>query len=190
MSTAALLQQRRHPIKWIPTRIVILCLSTRITISTSRAETALWDIVIMAGKTPRPPVQMPGHMTAHRGSCQLRLRRHAQRRELAKCSLGRQTHAPRRQYVVQLLMSLGESVVPSAVVRSTEMSVRYTRRAPNVLDKLSLEISVGVTGLIGANGAGKSALMRVIAGNLDPIAGQARGQLSLIREPARTGTTA
>ncbi|MEI2711979.1 MAG: ATP-binding cassette domain-containing protein [Nocardioides sp.] len=70
------------------------------------------------------------------------------------------------------------------------MSVRYTRRAPNVLDKLSLEISVGVTGLIGANGAGKSALMRVIAGNLDPIAGQARGQLSLIREPARTGTTA
>jgi ABC-2 type transport system ATP-binding protein len=45
-------------------------------------------------------------------------------------------------------------------------------RDKRAVSDISLELTPGVWGLLGANGAGKTTLMRMIAGNLQPDAGQ------------------
>jgi len=50
-----------------------------------------------------------------------------------------------------------------------------TKRYPRVtaLDQLSVEIGDGITGLVGANGAGKSTFLRILLGLVKPTSGQA-----------------
>jgi ABC-2 type transport system ATP-binding protein len=51
-----------------------------------------------------------------------------------------------------------------------------TKRYPRVtaLDALSVEIGDGVTGLVGANGAGKSTMLKILLGLVEPTSGSAR----------------
>jgi ABC-type branched-subunit amino acid transport system ATPase component len=53
------------------------------------------------------------------------------------------------------------------------------------LDRVSVELGVGVTGLIGPNGAGKTTLLNVLSGFVRPAAGRvvADGQTDLLRMP-------
>ena len=48
------------------------------------------------------------------------------------------------------------------------------------VNNISLELTPGVWGLLGANGAGKTNLMRMIAGIMQPSSGQVIYDLSLI----------
>ena len=47
------------------------------------------------------------------------------------------------------------------------------RYSPNVtaLDGLTLELEPGIIGLVGANGAGKSTMLKLLLGLLEPTAG-------------------
>src|SRR6266540_2260900 len=66
----------------------------------------------------------------------------------------------------------GASKVCRVPVIATEL---LTKRYPRVtaLDQLSVEIGDGITGLVGANGAGKSTFLRILLGLVKPTSGQA-----------------
>ena len=51
---------------------------------------------------------------------------------------------------------------------------RITKQYKNkiAVDRMSFELSEGVTGLLGANGAGKTTLMRMMSGILTPTGGE------------------
>ncbi len=64
---------------------------------------------------------------------------------------------------------------------------RLTKRFPGVtaLDALSLELEPGVIGLVGANGAGKSTMLKILLGLLPPTSGTA---MVMGLDTAREGT--
>ena len=70
----------------------------------------------------------------------------------------------------------GLSAVPVSV---NDVLKRYGRRT--VLDKVSLQVPTGITGLVGPNGAGKSTLLKAALG-LVPLVG---GNVLLFGEPLR-----
>jgi ABC-2 type transport system ATP-binding protein len=57
---------------------------------------------------------------------------------------------------------VGEAAAVTLPVRLDEVTKRYGRRT--VLDRVSLDVPQGITGLVGPNGAGKSTLVRAILG--------------------------
>ena len=57
------------------------------------------------------------------------------------------------------------------VIQTEALTMRYTRDV-TALDSLSVTFEPGITGLVGANGAGKSTLIRILAGLLQPDAGE------------------
>lgn len=72
------------------------------------------------------------------------------------------------------------------MINLTNLTFRYGRKPP-VLQYLSLHLEPGhIYGLLGSNGAGKSSLMRLMAGLLYPTAGQIQvnGHEPRRREPA------
>lgn len=66
------------------------------------------------------------------------------------------------------------STDPERFLQLQNVSLSYRRGAAPALSNVSAEIGAGVVGLVGANGAGKTTLLRVIAGSLQPSAGQVR----------------
>jgi ABC-2 type transport system ATP-binding protein len=61
------------------------------------------------------------------------------------------------------------------------VGVRYGRRAPWVLRDVALELPAGaLVQVTGSNGAGKSSLLRVLAGVLRPGAGSVRGRPAVV----------
>ncbi|MEZ0610324.1 ATP-binding cassette domain-containing protein [Fibrella sp. WM1] len=73
-----------------------------------------------------------------------------------------------------------------AIIELTNLTFRYGRKPP-VLRRLSLQLEPGhIYGLLGSNGAGKSSLLRLMAGLLYPTEGQLRvnAHEPLRRDPA------
>lgn len=64
------------------------------------------------------------------------------------------------------------TVVPVTVIATESLSKRYSR--VTALDRLTVDISPGVTGLVGANGAGKSTLIKILLGLSPATEGGAR----------------
>jgi ABC-2 type transport system ATP-binding protein len=64
------------------------------------------------------------------------------------------------------------SVVPVTVIVTESLSKRYPR--VTALDRLTVDITPGVTGLVGANGAGKSTLIKILLGLSPATEGGAR----------------
>jgi ABC-2 type transport system ATP-binding protein len=62
--------------------------------------------------------------------------------------------------------------VRGAVIEARNLTKRYGTTV-TALDQLSVAIGAGVTGLIGANGAGKSTMIKILLGLLAPTSGQA-----------------
>lgn len=61
------------------------------------------------------------------------------------------------------------------------LGVRYARRAPWVLEQVTLSLPAGVLlEVTGRNGAGKSSLLRVLAGVLRPAAGTVSGRPAVV----------
>jgi ABC-2 type transport system ATP-binding protein len=58
-----------------------------------------------------------------------------------------------------------------AVISTSELTRRFG--AVVALDAMSIDVDAGVTGLIGANGAGKSTILKILLGLLQPSAGSA-----------------
>jgi len=63
-------------------------------------------------------------------------------------------------------------VIADAVVSASSLVKRY--EAVTALDRLTVDIGDGVTGLVGPNGAGKSTLIKVLLGLVPPTSGQAQ----------------
>ncbi|MFD6417801.1 ABC transporter ATP-binding protein [Streptomyces sp. NPDC060194] len=59
-------------------------------------------------------------------------------------------------------MAHATTVDPVTVIATTNLSKRYPR--VTALDRLTLDIGPGVTGLVGSNGAGKSTLIKILLG--------------------------
>jgi len=76
-----------------------------------------------------------------------------------------------------------------ALIRLRDVSFRYERNSPNVLDKLSLDVYKGeFLAILGANGAGKSTLLQIMAGLKKPQRGKVyfKGmEISRIKEEER-----
>ena len=67
---------------------------------------------------------------------------------------------------------MSEPLAAAPPVRLEGVTKRYGRRT--VLDRVSLDVPVGITGLVGPNGAGKSTLVRAILGLVRLAAGSVR----------------
>lgn len=71
------------------------------------------------------------------------------------------------------MLELVKAVQPDEATLLTLDEVTLTRGGAAVLDALSLDIRAGaITAVMGANGAGKSLALRVIAGLIEPDAGE------------------
>ena len=57
---------------------------------------------------------------------------------------------------------MSQPLADAPPIRLEGVTKRYGRRT--VLDRVSLEVPAGITGLVGPNGAGKSTLVRAILG--------------------------
>jgi ABC-type Mn2+/Zn2+ transport system ATPase subunit len=57
------------------------------------------------------------------------------------------------------------------VIATASLMKRYPR--VTALDELTVEVGYGVTGLVGANGTGKSTLLKIFLGLIAPTAGSA-----------------
>jgi ABC-2 type transport system ATP-binding protein len=64
--------------------------------------------------------------------------------------------------------------VTAAVIECHDVSLTYRRGAVRALQHVDLRIQPGIVGLVGANGAGKTSLLRLLAGELSPTTGQIR----------------
>ena len=68
-----------------------------------------------------------------------------------------------------------------AVAHAVDVTKRFAPNAAPALDAVSMEVMGGVmTGLVGPDGAGKTTLIRLLAGLLDPD----EGEVTLLGEPA------
>ena len=67
---------------------------------------------------------------------------------------------------------MSEPLAAAPPVRLAGVTKRYGRRT--VLDRVSLDVPAGITGLVGPNGAGKSTLVRAILGLVRLAAGSVR----------------
>lgn len=59
----------------------------------------------------------------------------------------------------------------SALVECQAVSLTYRRGAVRALDDLNVQICPGIVGLVGANGAGKTSFLRLLAGEIAPTRG-------------------
>jgi ABC-2 type transport system ATP-binding protein len=64
-------------------------------------------------------------------------------------------------------------VSAAAVIETAALTKRYPGPV-TALDRLTVAIEPGITGLVGSNGAGKSTLIKILLGLLPPTSGQAR----------------
>jgi ABC-2 type transport system ATP-binding protein len=62
--------------------------------------------------------------------------------------------------------------VPGAVIEARNLTKRYGSTV-TALDQLNVAVGAGITGLIGANGAGKSTMIKILLGLLAPTSGRA-----------------
>lgn len=62
----------------------------------------------------------------------------------------------------------------AALIECHDVSLSYRRGAVRALQHLGVRIRQGIVGLVGANGAGKTSFLRLLAGELSPTAGQIR----------------
>jgi ABC-2 type transport system ATP-binding protein len=69
-------------------------------------------------------------------------------------------------------MTLDRSVSPATVVETAGLTKRYPGGV-TALDGLTVAVGPGITGLVGANGAGKSTFIKILLGLLSPTAGTA-----------------
>lgn len=60
----------------------------------------------------------------------------------------------------------------AALIQCHDVSLTYRRGAVRALQHLDLSIHPGIVGLVGANGAGKTSFLRLLAGELVPTSGQ------------------
>ena len=73
------------------------------------------------------------------------------------------------------------AAVHDGAVELRGVGVRYGRRGPAVLDQVQLTLPAGVlVEVTGRNGAGKSSLLRVLAGVLRPAAGEVRDRPAVV----------
>ena len=66
----------------------------------------------------------------------------------------------------------GPAGAGTPVIEADALTKQYTREV-TALDRLSVSIAPGITGLVGANGAGKSTMIKILLGLLPPTSGRA-----------------
>jgi ABC-2 type transport system ATP-binding protein len=67
-----------------------------------------------------------------------------------------------------------ETQVPAVIETRALTKVYPGKTSVTALDGLTIRVAPGVTGLVGANGAGKSTMIKILLGLISPIKGQAK----------------
>ena len=62
-------------------------------------------------------------------------------------------------------------IVSASLIAARNLTRRYG--AVTALDALSVQVEPGITGLVGANGAGKSTFVKILLGLVEPSEGEA-----------------
>jgi ABC-2 type transport system ATP-binding protein len=67
-----------------------------------------------------------------------------------------------------------ETQVPAVIETRALTKVYPGKTSVTALDGLTIRVAPGVTGLVGANGAGKSTMIKILLGLISPTKGQAK----------------
>merc|ERR1719387_900623 len=66
-----------------------------------------------------------------------------------------------------------------ALIKMTDVSFKYPTRTENTLNNISIQVSMASrVAVIGVNGAGKSTMIKMLIGELEPNEGQGRGEVT------------
>jgi len=84
----------------------------------------------------------------------------------------------------------GNSVIISASITLADLSWSTPDGRP-LFANLDLGFEAGRTGLVGRNGVGKTTLLKLVSGDLQPLAGQVtvKGTLGILRQAIQVGPT-